>query len=206
MKILLLAMVGTSLLAAGCGVLPASNIELQDVAGAPSEVLAADDDGLVVPRHSQCNYGPMILRYLETGDNQGHPVLDQNLGAYVHEPLPQARAMADTGVENCDNAVDRQEQAAQQQVAQVEQQREQQAEQARERQAVQTEELTECNIVGGQLANQVCYSAVKGNPSGRPGDECDPGGHPISLGFNQRGEFLSGFLETSKTFYPGCWK
>ena len=70
---------------------------------------------------------------------------------------------------------------------------------------VQDNELSSCGAIGGMLSNGMCWSTVKGNPSGKPGASCNPGGRPISLGFDSTGHFLSGFLETSKTFYPGCW-
>jgi len=203
-----------SVLLAGCSTPPPE----PDVASAalwsaqvPAARPPATDDGLVVARHPHCDVGSTILHYLQTGDNQGSPGLDQRFAVYVHVSLPQARALADQYIESCDQNIDRQEAAAQQAALRNAQLEEQQAEQAQrleqQRVLVHARELAACNAIGGRLGNDRCSSVVKGNPSGEPGADCVlPDGTPIWLSFTKYGEFFSGFYSTTKNDYPGCFK
>jgi hypothetical protein len=208
-------------LVSGCSASPPGQIGVSAVSSSVDDTvhqLPASSDGLVVARHQHCDVGSVILHYLETGDNQGNPRLDQRFAIYVHVPLPQARALADQYIESCDQNIDRQDQAAQQAVIRSEQLAAQQAEiaqrfeqqkveQARARAELHSRELVMCNSVGGRLENERCYSTVKGDPSGKPGADCTSmNGTPIWLSFAKSGEFLSGFYSTTKTFYPGCFR
>lgn len=44
-----------------------------------------------------------MLRYLTTGDNDGDPQLDLKYASYVRTSLPEARAIADKAILECDN-------------------------------------------------------------------------------------------------------
>lgn len=66
----------------------------------------AQHNGLVAARHTECAVGDVLMRYLQTGNNQGRPWLDQRFAAYVGVSAPQARALADNYSESCDRVLD----------------------------------------------------------------------------------------------------
>jgi hypothetical protein len=173
-----------------------------DAAGA----LPANADGLAVGRHPQCDHAAAVLRYLQTGDNQGHPELDEQLANFVGRfTLPQARAKADAWVLTCDSTIDRQEAAEQQDELRREQYAQRQAEQAQKRAELTARELSECDGIGGHYQNQRCYSAVKGNPGGRAETSCTyQEGTPIWIGYDFDGNLIT--PSVTKSFYPGCFK
>lgn len=93
----LLGIIGTAALAlTGCSTTDA---------GTPSP--QTSDDGLVVASNNGCaTLGRAVLEYLSTGDNRGDPNLDLKYGDSVGVPLPQARAIADRAIVDCDTQID----------------------------------------------------------------------------------------------------
>jgi hypothetical protein len=162
----------------------------------------AAPDGLVAARHQQCDIGKIVLTYLATGDNQGHPELDQNLGYSVHESLPLARAQADQAIEACDkNADQRDAQAAQQAAAEAQRAKAEDAQLS-----LDIHESFECDTAGGVFKQSRCYSTVQGNPSGKPGASCVyPDKTPLWVSFTPSGS-IEPSLGTTLQFYPGCFK
>jgi hypothetical protein len=73
---------------------------------------AADTNGLITAQYARCDVGAQILNYLATGDNGGDPGLDQVFASFVGVPAPQARALADQYIQNCDAQQAEQEAAA----------------------------------------------------------------------------------------------
>ncbi|MGF0313692.1 DUF4333 domain-containing protein [Rhodococcus sp. IEGM1428] len=96
-RVMLLGMIGTAAIAlTGC-----STTE----AGTPSP--QTSDDGLVVASNNGCaTLGRAVLEYLSTGDNRGDPNLDLKYGDSVGVPRPQARAIADQAIVDCDTQID----------------------------------------------------------------------------------------------------
>jgi len=173
---------------------------------------------LVPARHPQCDVGPVILHYLQTGDNQGQPGLDENYARYVHAPIEQARAIADRYIKSCDQNLDNEAaaQAQAEQQATVKAQKQQQddvaatqarAADAQRERAVESKRKSSCDAIGGKVTTDGCSSTIKGNPSGKPGADCTyPDGTQIFIGFNSDGSILSEFYGSAKDFYPGCFK
>lgn len=65
------------------------------------------DEGLVVANNSECaTLGRAVLDYLSTGNNRGDPTLDLRYGDSVGVPRPQARAIADQAIVDCDSQID----------------------------------------------------------------------------------------------------
>ncbi|ARE38119.1 hypothetical protein A0W34_32115 (plasmid) [Rhodococcus sp. BH4] len=59
----------------------------------------------MVAQYPACaDIGEKVLRYLSDGDNGGDPALDIEYAASVGVPLPQARAIADDAILNCDSS------------------------------------------------------------------------------------------------------
>jgi hypothetical protein len=66
---------------------------------------AVTQDDLIVAESPECAaVGLKVLRYLTTGDNGGDPQLDLEYASDVHTSLPEARAIADRAIVECDNA------------------------------------------------------------------------------------------------------
>jgi hypothetical protein len=73
--------------------------------GSPSP--QTTDDGLIVASNIGCaTLGRTVLEYLSTGDNRGDPTLDLKYGGSVGVPRPQARAIADQAIVDCDTKID----------------------------------------------------------------------------------------------------
>jgi hypothetical protein len=84
-------------------------------------------DGFAPAGHPECAYlGLLVLRYLATGDNEGHPELDGALAPLVGEPRPMARAKANKLTGQCDRAIEH-ELAVKREEAREEAEREQRA-------------------------------------------------------------------------------
>lgn len=198
MKILLVTVIGTSLLT-GCGVIAAASV--------PEKLVAA--------RHAQCDLGPVIVTYLASGFNSGHPELDEIFADEVNTmTAPQERAKADTWITNCDQNVDTTESIEQAAAVaeQVEQQQLQQEQQeqaaAAQRQAQQNVHLSaECLAAAGRFdsSQQRCYSTVVGNPSGGSGAQCsDAYGNSPTYLYPVNGSFQTG-RDGDRVRRPGCF-
>jgi hypothetical protein len=84
---------------------------------AATSAIGSDVGSLVAAQHPECgSVGQEVVRYLESGDNQGRPALDQTFAseraAILGEP-PDARpalirSAADGATEKCDQALDAQ--------------------------------------------------------------------------------------------------
>lgn len=73
--------------------------------GTPSP--ATSDDGVIVASNNGCaTLGQAVLEYLSTGDNRGDPNMDLKYGDSVGVPRPQARAIADQAIVDCDTQID----------------------------------------------------------------------------------------------------
>ena len=74
---------------------------------APAAGPTVTDEGLAPARHPECAaLGPLVLRYLTNGDNEGHPELDGAYAYAVGVPVPVARAKANEATAACDGAID----------------------------------------------------------------------------------------------------
>lgn len=155
-------------------------------------------NGLVPARHPDCNIGGQLLRYLATGDNAGHPWLDQNYANDVGATPPQARAIADEAIEACDAALDQRAAAATAAASA--------SAAATSRQQAAAEQLTaresNCAAIGGKYDAQWqwCASTVSGNPSGEAGADCRNASVPFD-GVTIDPKAVRHELE----WYPGCF-
>lgn len=172
---------------------------------------AAAAAGLVQALHAGCNVGEKVLNYLATGDNGGDPQLDVLLSKYVGVDHPQARAIADQQIQQCDANLSRQE-AAQASAAAAELSREKAAQAsataaAREAAAAAQLKATQdssCAAIGGRVDTEWgwCASTVKGNPSAKPGADCSN----AQVAFNPDGTLADWAASTTKETYPGCFR
>lgn len=65
---------------------------------------AATSDGLITAQSAECaDLGRRVLAYLRSGDNGGDPNLDVEYSGSVGVPLPQARSIADSAINECDD-------------------------------------------------------------------------------------------------------
>jgi hypothetical protein len=65
------------------------------------------DEGLTPGRHPEyAELGPLVLRYLITGNDEGHPELDDTYADAVGVSVPVARAKANEASAACDGAID----------------------------------------------------------------------------------------------------
>jgi hypothetical protein len=193
---LLLSAVPLAVLLAGCS-------------GVPSVL----DGQLVAAHHPQCDHGRDLIRYLASGDNQGEPGFDVHYANLVGTLSPaEMRARADDWIEQCDQAADAAQQAADASAAAVVVQQQEVAQAAQEATAAakvraqqNTKLSTECAAASGRFdpGLQRCYSTVDGNPSGNPGAACSLNGRPAYL-FPVNGSFAAGRDGFART-HPGCW-
>ncbi|MDZ7931193.1 MAG: DUF4333 domain-containing protein [Rhodococcus sp. (in: high G+C Gram-positive bacteria)] len=96
-RVVLLSMIGTAALAlAAC---------TTTEPGTPNP--QTSDNGLIVANSNGCaTLGWAVLEYLSTGENRGDPTLDLKYGDSVGVALPQARAIADRAIVDCDRQND----------------------------------------------------------------------------------------------------
>lgn len=166
---------------------------------------------LVKALHPRCDVGEKILNYLATGDNGGDPQLDVLLSKYVGVGRPQARAIADQQIQQCDADLSKQE-AAQASAAAAAQasasaaavRASQDADKAAAQAAVKATQEKSCTAIGGRVDADWgwCASTVQGNPSGEPGSDCAN----ASLAFNQDGTLAEWAFWNTKRSYPGCFR
>lgn len=175
---------------------PASSARSTATALPTATPAAAGAAGLVKALHPHCDVGDKVLNYLATGDNGGDPQLDVLLSKYVGVDLPQARAIADQQIQQCDANLSRQEAAqASATAAALE------AADAAKKKATQD---SSCAAIGGRVDTTWgwCASTVKGNPSGEPGSDCSY----AQVAFNPDGTLAKWSSSTTKDSYPGCFQ
>jgi hypothetical protein len=121
----------------------------------------------------------------------------------VGVPLPQARAIADQQIQQCDTDLSKQESAQASAAAASQAASSAAAALAQQRAAVQAEQQRSCTEIGGRVDTDWgwCASTVQGNPSGKPGSECKY----ASVAFNPDGTIAKYSYDSDKDFYPSCF-
>jgi hypothetical protein len=172
---------------------------------------AAPTAGLVKALHQRCDVGSKVMNYLATGNNGGDPQLDVLLAKYVGVDAPQARAIADQQIQECDANLSRQDAAqasaaaaAQASASAVAVRASQDADRAAAEAAVKTAREKSCTSIGGRVDTEWswCASTVKGNASGRPGADCTS----AEVAFNQDGSLAEWSSSSAKETWPGCFR
>jgi pyruvate/2-oxoglutarate dehydrogenase complex dihydrolipoamide acyltransferase (E2) component len=160
--------------------------------------------GLVTAIYARCDTGKRVLHYLATGENGGDSQLDVLLSRYVGVPLPQARAIADQQIQQCDTDLSKQEAAQASAAAASQAAASAAAAAAKQTAAIQAEQQRSCAAIGGRVDAEWgwCASTVKGNPSGNPGAECEN----ANVAFNTDGSIADYAYTTDKDFYPSCFR
>jgi hypothetical protein len=177
----------------------------------PAPVATGTGIGLVKALHASCDVGNKVLHYLATGDNGGDPQLDVLLSKYVGAGLPQARAIADQQIQQCDANLSKQE-AAQASAAAASRAAASQAaivtskaaDAAKEKAAIEGTQASSCAAIGGRVDTNWgwCASTVRGNPSSKPGSDCSY----ASVAFNPDGTLAQWSSSTTRDSYPGCFQ
>jgi hypothetical protein len=164
----------------------------------------AAGSGLVTPVHARCDVGNKILHYLATGDNGGDPQLDVVLSKDVGVSVPQARAIADQEIQQCDAAMSKQEASQASAAAQATAAASAAAAAEQKKADVQATQTKSCAAIGGKVDPDWgwCASTVPGNPSGKPGSDCKY----ANVAFNPDGTLATWSSSTTKDFYPGCFQ
>ncbi|GAC1369953.1 MAG: hypothetical protein NVSMB43_05020 [Pseudarthrobacter sp.] len=116
--------------------------------------------------HAPCDLGDEVLHYLATGDNAGDPQLDVVLSKYVGVSLPQARAIADQQIQQCDAKLSGQETAQASAAAASRVAASEAADAAKKKAAVQATQASSCAAIGGRVDTKWgwCASTVGGQP------------------------------------------
>ncbi|WP_442545224.1 hypothetical protein ACSBOX_05980 [Arthrobacter sp. KN11-1C] len=152
------------------------------------------------------------MRYLATGDNGGDPQLDVLLSKYVGVDLPQARAVADQQIQQCDANLSQQEAAQASAAASASAKASQAAVEAQaSAQAFQDKavhlavEQKACGTIGGNvrenLFGDLCVSSNGGSTTDGSHTSC---GY-AQIGFLQDGTLDSAEIANIKSGYPGCF-
>jgi len=166
----------------------------------PTNPGQAPSDGLIAARHAQCNFGPPLLHYLATGDNGGNPAYDQHFADDVGASMPQARAIADKAIQDCDAYYDQQATSA----AQATSQRAAATSEAQATAARDQARDRSCQSIRGRYepsGSELCQSTVMGNPAGQSGTDCSYS----SIGFEGGSQISQAQLAQARKSYPGCW-
>ena len=189
---------------------PSSGASTSPATGLASPTNSAVN-GLTAARYPECNYGDRLLHYLATGDNGGDPWFDKNFASYVGTTVPQARALTDASIEQCNKSKD--DAAAAQASAQADAQSSASAQASTDAQTAQDQRLATiqtqaCAAIGGILnkgynvADNNCKSATPDAPSGPAGTLCGYG----SVELNPDGSIAQESYASAKQNYPGCFK
>lgn len=148
---------------------------------------------LVAAQHPQCGTtGTKLLHYLTTGDNGGDPSLDQRYGSSVNSSAPQARAIADKAIQDCDNLLNSQalnSAAATSSAAAA-------TSQQRAAAAVEPVKIASCKAIGGTYpsADRQCDAP---NTSGYCAF--------ADVNFDSTGRVSQSDFAQKKAARPGCW-
>jgi hypothetical protein len=169
----------------------------------PTNLGQAPSNGLIAAQHAQCNFGPTLLHYLATGDNGGNPWYDQHYSSDVGASAPQARAIADKAIQDCDADLDKQATSAAQATSESAAATSKAAAVTSEAQAAATREqarVRSCQSIGGKYDSTTygsCQSTVQGDATGH----CSYS----SVGFEGGSQISQAQLVQAKKSYPGCW-
>jgi hypothetical protein len=164
-------------------------------------------DALIAPRHPQCNIGAQVLHYLATGDNGGNPWYDQHFAGDIGVPAPQARAIADKAIQDCDSYQDEVATSSALTATSRAQATSEAAAATSEAQAAakqERERVASCTSIGGEYEpgyGGACRSKVHADATGQPGVDCSSYA-VILFGGNQ---ITPAQLAQSKKSFPGCW-
>ncbi|MGM7774450.1 hypothetical protein ACSVHC_00245 [Arthrobacter sp. KNU-44] len=181
---------------------------------APTPQAPDAGSGLVTPVHARCDVGNKVLHYLASGDNGGDPQLDVLLSKYVGVSLPQARAVADQQIQQCDANLSKQEAAQASAEASAKAKASQAAAEAQaSAQAVQdqaallaTEQKACAAALGGQVRDggffaDLCVSSSQGSTTDGSHTSCAYAEIPFQPG----GTLTSADLASIRSGYPGCF-
>lgn len=176
----------------------------------PTNPGQAPSNGLVAARYHDCDFGASLLHYLATGDNGGNTSFDQGFATAVGVPAPQARAIADKAIQDCNTYLDQQATSAAQSTsaAQASSQRAAAATSADQAAAqaaaiLDQQRIASCQAIGGRYdGHSSCRSTVIGRPPGESSSNC--GGSSIYFG-NGSSQISQEELALTRTSYPGCW-
>jgi len=177
----------------------------------PTNLGQAPSNGLIAAQHAQCNFGPTLLHYLATGDNGGNPWYDQHYSSDVGASAPQARAIADKAIQDCDADLDKQATSAAQATSESAAATSKAAAAATSKAAAATSEaqaaatreqarVRSCQSIGGKYDSTTygsCQSTVQGDATGH----CSYS----SVGFEGGSQISQAQLVQAKKSYPGCW-
>ena len=177
------------------------------------QAVTGESGALVRARHVECNFGPKVMKYLATGDNQGDPRLDKIFASHVGASAPEARQIVDDAIEKCDGAADSREAAqasasASAEAAAAKASAEAQASASADaaRAAILAKEGPACAAIGGRLHTRssgfdTCDAP---NPDAASTDGTSCGFAQIV--FNASGEMAQSDINETKEGYPGCYK
>jgi len=171
-------------------------------------------NGLVKALHARCDVGNKVMHYLATGDNEGDPQLDVLLSKYVGVDLPQARAVADQQIQQCDANLSKQEAAqasaeasasAKASQAAAEAQASERATQDKAARLV-TEQKACSAALGGKVRDggsfaDLCVSSAHGSTTDGSNTDC---GY-AQIAFQRDGTLASADIAGIKDGYPGCF-
>jgi len=173
----------------------------------PTNLGQAPSGGLIAARHAQCNFGPTLLHYLATGDNGGNPSYDQHFADDVGASMPQARAIADKAIQDCDAYLDQQATSAAAATSQRAAATSEAQAATSEAQAAATQEQARersCQSIGGkyEAGYRLCQSTVHGAATNQTGSDC---GSYAGVGFEGGTQISQAQLAQARKDYPGCW-
>jgi hypothetical protein len=180
-----------SLVLAGCAT--TTTTTTPEPAPAPAPAPAVTEQDLTAARYPGCAYvGPLVLRYLATGNNEGHPWLDNAYAYYVGVSPPVARATANDATAKCDAAAEQRRLEAQRQ-AEAEAQRQRDEAERQRRAAGLDRARAYCTGHGGTVEGDAWCKA--------PRADADPA---------QCGQWLALDADTGRLRYPDitpaqCW-
>ncbi|WP_144627448.1 hypothetical protein [Arthrobacter woluwensis] len=209
----LLLPVLTGLLLTGC-TSPGNPSSAPTIAETPQAV-SHGSGALVHARHGECNFGPKVMKYLATGDNQGDPRLDKMFAGHVGAPGPEARQIVDDAIEKCDGAADQREAvqasaSASAEAATAKASAEAQASASADaaRASLLAKERPACAAIGGRL-NPSSNSAYLDTCDAPNPDAAATNGTLCAyaqIAFNTSGQMAQSDIDVVKDGYPGCFK
>jgi hypothetical protein len=175
----------------------------------PAAPTAADDLGLVPAEHPICDVGAQILRYLATGDNGGDPVLDQLFASEVGSSKPQARALIDQYITQCDQRQDQDIAASSSSAAAAVAESSYEAAATASRAAASAsaaalaaQQQRSCAAIGGQSDGSRCQSASQGNVANDSYFPCSS----VYVEYTEEGTIDQVSLHDVTTDHPGCFR
>jgi hypothetical protein len=209
----MMALVTTGLIACGATTTAAPSVSGEASSASMAATTGSGSGGLVAAMHAQCDVGEKVLRYLATDDNGGDAQLDVLLSKYVGVPLPQARAIADQQIQQCDANVSGHEAAqasasasAKAQASRAAAETQASAQAAQDKAARVAAEQKACAPLGGQVRDggsfaDLCVSTKQGSTTDGSRTSCAFAQIP----FQPDGTLSSSDIDGFKDGYPGCF-